>query len=116
MIKRPLSVTIISCLLAAAGVIGLVYHLSEFKAQHSFHNDIVWVSLIRLLAIVSGAFMLRGSNWARWLAIVWIAFHVVISYFQSWQQVAVHALLLLAFAYFLFRSDATRYFHHAEQK
>jgi len=42
-----------------------VYHLAEFKA-HPFQNDILWVSLVRLLAIVGGVFMLRGHNWARW--------------------------------------------------
>ncbi len=113
--ERPLSITIIACLLATGGVVGLVYHLVEFKA-HSLHNDIVWVSLIRLLAIMAGIFMLRGSNWARWLAMAWIAFHVVISYFHSWQELALHAIFFAGFAFFLFRPEAGRYFHRAEQK
>ncbi len=36
--------------------------------------------------------MLRGSNWARWLALAWIAFHVFLSFLHSWQQVLVHCL------------------------
>jgi len=110
--KRPLSVTSISCLLAAAGTIGLVYHLAEFKA-HPFQNDILWVSLVRLLAIVGGVFMLRGHNWARWLAVGWIAFHAVLSYFHSWPELVVHTLLFVGFAYFLFRPQATKYFRAA---
>ena len=66
--KRPLSVTIVSCLLAAAGAVGLVYHSTEFKTLHPFPYNTLWVSLVRVLAIVAGVFMLRGSNWARWLA------------------------------------------------
>ncbi len=62
--KRPLSVTVISCLFAAAGAIGLVYHLTELKTLDPFPYDVLWVCLVRLLAIVCGVFMLRGSNWA----------------------------------------------------
>ena len=78
--------------------------------RQPFQNDIVWVELVRVLAIVSGIFMLRGRNWARLLAMAWIAFHVVISIFHSWSQVAMHALILLVFAFFLFRPAANRYF------
>jgi len=108
--KRPLSVTIIGCLLAATGAIGLVYHLKELKPQHPFQYDIVWVSLVRLAAIVAGVFMLRGSNWARWLALVWMLFHVVLSAFHSLQEFLVHALLLAVFAFFLLRPPANGYF------
>jgi predicted cobalt transporter CbtA len=108
---RPLSITVLSCVFAAAGAIGLAYHLIEFKAQHPFHYDIVWVSLVRLAAIVCGVFMLRGSNWARWLTLVWIAFHVVLSAFHSLQELVVHGLLFAVFTYFLFRPQATEYFH-----
>ena len=69
--KRPLAVTIISWLFVAAGVVGLTYHLSEFKALHPFPSDVVWVLLLRLMAIVCGTFMLRGHNWARWLSVAW---------------------------------------------
>ena len=63
--KRPLSITVISWLFVAAGVIGLAYHATEFKADRPFQYDVVWVCLVRLLAILCGVFMLRGSNWAR---------------------------------------------------
>jgi hypothetical protein len=108
--KRPLVVTVLSCLLVAAGAIGLVYHLSEFKSLHPFPYEILLVCLVRLLAIVSGVFMLRGDNWARWLAVAWIAFHVVVSFFHSLGEVVVHGVLLALFAYGLFRSDAAGYF------
>src|SRR6266850_5711126 len=111
--KRPRSVAVISCLMVAAGVVGLAYHLSEFKAQHPFSYDIVWVSLVRLLAIVCGVYMLRGGNWARWLTLVWIAYHVILSAFHSLDELVMHGLLFAAFAYFLFRPQAAQYFRPA---
>jgi uncharacterized membrane protein len=108
--KRPLSITIISWLFMAVGSIALVYHLAEAIAQHRFEQGLVWVCCVRLLAIVSGVFMLRGFNWARWLLIVWLAYHVVLSAFHSPMEVVVHGLLLGVVAYFLFRPSASAYF------
>jgi hypothetical protein len=108
--KRPLSVTLLSCLLIAAGVVGLVYHFAELRGPHRFQYDILWVSLVRLIALVCGVFMLRGSDWARWLTLVWISYHVALSFFHSLEQVIVHALLLAVFAYFLLRPEAMSYF------
>jgi len=111
--KRPVSVTIIACLYLLVGAFGFAYHLTEFKAQHPFQYDIVWTELTESLAILCGAFMLRGHNWARWLAVAWMAFHVILSAFHSWFGVVVHALLCAAFAYFLFRVQATQFFRAA---
>jgi hypothetical protein len=108
--KRPISVTILSWILIAAGTMGLIYHAREIKTLHPFPYDALLVGFVRVLAIVSGAFMLRAHNWARWLAIVWIAFHVVISYFHSWSEVAMHAVILVVFAYLLLRPAANSYF------
>ena len=108
--RRPLSVTVIGWLFVAAGVIGFAYHLTEFKAQGQFEYDLVWVCLVRLLAILSGLFMLRGSNWARWLLLVWMVYHVILSAFHSLSELAMHGLLLGVVAYFLFRPQASAYF------
>lgn len=110
MAKRPFPVTVLGCLLVAAGLLGLVYHLSELKLHSPIQYGILGIAFVRLLAIVAGVFMLLGQNWARWLATCWIAFHVIVSFYHSWQQAAVHALLLLMFAYFLFGPEANRYF------
>jgi len=106
-------VIVIACLYVATGAIGLARHLIEFKPQHPFQYDIIWISLVSLIAIVCGVYMLRRSNWARWLALAWIAFHVVLSAFHSRFELAVHGLLCAAVAYFLFRPRATQYFHAA---
>ena len=51
-----------------------------------------------------------GSNWARWLAVVWIAYHVILSGFHSLNELAVHGALLAAFANVALSPEATRYF------
>jgi hypothetical protein len=114
--SRPVSVIVISVLLAASGAAGLAYHLRYINVQHLFQNDTVWIEFVRLLAILSGVYMLRGHNWARWLAMLWIGFHVVVSVFHSWTEVAAHCVVFAVFAYVLFRPQARGYFSGAEAK
>jgi hypothetical protein len=105
--KRPISVTILSCVYLAVGAIGFAYHFRELL---SLQQDIVWAELTEFLAIVCGAFMLLGHNWARWLALAWIVFHVVLSAFHSFRELAIHALFCAVIAWILFRPQAARYF------
>jgi hypothetical protein len=111
MTKRPLSVTLISCLFIAAGVVGLAYHAGEFKSRPPLEYALV--CFVRLLAILCGIFMLRGRNWARWLLLAWIAYHVVLSAFHSLSELAVHGLLFVVVAWFLFRPKVSAYFRGA---
>ena len=76
----------------------------EFQARDAFQYDIVWVELDRLIAIVCGVFLLRGHNWARWVALAWIAFHVVVSAFHTFPEFAIHCLFCAVIAWFLFSS------------
>jgi hypothetical protein len=108
--KRPLSVTIIGCVYILVGAIGFTYHFPELMAPNSLRSDTIWVEVVRLAAIVFGAFMLRGNNWARWLALGWIGFHVILSAFHTIAQFAIHVVFFAILAYFLFRTAASRYF------
>ena len=109
--KRPVPVVIIGGLLVLIGVTGFVVHLNEMKPQHALEGDHPSILVAELVAIVSGVFLLRGANWARWLAMLWIAFHLAISLFDdSAQRVVVHSVSLVLFAYFLFRPSAHAYF------
>jgi hypothetical protein len=53
--------------------------------------------------------MLLGQNWARWLALLWMAFHVAIS-FGVPQNLVIHSLFLVLIAWVLFRREARLYF------
>jgi hypothetical protein len=108
--KRPLIVTIVGCIFIAAGTIGIAYHATELKTQRAFADGLVWVFGLRLLAILGGVFVLRGRNWARWLLLLWVAFHVIVSAFHSLFELVVHSLVFAVVAYLLFRPKATAYF------
>lgn len=114
--KRPLAVTMVSWLFIAAGAIGLAYHLTEINPQQPLQAESFWILLLRLLAIVCGVFMLRAANWARWLALAWMAFHVLLSFSHSLHQVLVHGLLFVLIAYILFRPEARAYFRRGETR
>ena len=108
--KRPISVTILACVYLAVGVGGFAVHFRELLAGHP---DAVGIEVTELIAIVCGAFLLRGQNWARWLALAWVAFHVVLSAFHAIPELAIHAVFCAVFAWVLFRPEAARYFRGA---
>ena len=105
---RPLSITLIGWLFIVVGAIALLYHRQEFTSP--FDYDLLWVCLVRLLALLGGVFLLFGFNWARWLLAVWMGFHIVISAMHSLQELLIHALLFTVILYFLFRPKASAYF------
>lgn len=111
--KRPLSVTILACVYLAVGVIGFAFHFQELLAGH---HDAVAIELTEFVAILCGVFLLRGQNWARWLAIAWIAFHVVLSAFHALREFAIHGLICAVIAWLLFRAEAARYFRGARMQ
>lgn len=110
--KRPLSVTIIGCIFVVTGAIGLAYHITEFKTQHPFENRVLLILLVRLIAIFGGVFLLYGHDWARWLLLVWIAYHVILSAFHTMPELITHILLFVVIGYFLFRPPVSAYFRH----
>ena len=113
--ERPTSIAVISWIFMAVGSIALLYHLlpqhiNELNAPHSFGYDLAWVCLVRIVAVLCGVFMLRGCNWARWLLVVWVGYHVILSAFHSPFEVVVHGVLFAVVVYFLFRPAASAYF------
>jgi len=108
--KRPLSITIISWFYIAAGVTGIAYHSTELNIHAPFENDAILLIFIRLLAIIGGAFTLRGAHWARWLLLAWIVYHVYLSFFHTFSGGTMHSILLVITIYILFRPKTAEYF------
>ena len=104
--KRPISVTIVACVYLLVGAAGFIFH---FRQSLVSPRDGALIELTQVIAFACGAFLLRGANWARWLALAWMVFHVVIS-FPQLQKFAVHAVICAAIAWILFRPEAGRYF------
>lgn len=132
---RPLSVTIISWVFIATGCVTFVSgwfprpsaasapsassaSVSASTASSApvaagrVHGpaEFAMICTTRLLAAVAGVFMLRGQNWARWLALAWIGFHVIVSSLHTPMELLVHVALFAVMAYFLFRPRAAAYF------
>jgi hypothetical protein len=104
--KRPIAVLLLSCLYIAAGAIEFVANLPKLMA---LQNESILIELTELLGLFAGIFMTRGRNWARWLALAWMAFHVAIS-FPVIRQVVSHSIIFVVSVWVLFRPDARRYF------
>ena len=109
--RRPRSITVIGWFFLIFGSIALIsglvpvsnISLEELKGHWMVH-------LSRLLSIVAGLFMLRGHNWARWLLVVWIVFHIILSALHSAMQLLIHVLIFGVILIFLFRRPANAYF------
>lgn len=104
---RPLSVTLISYLFIAAGAMGIIYHASELKNVAT--PEVSLVLFVRLLAIIGGIFTLRGANWARWLLLAWIIYHVILSSFHSTAELIMHFVLSIVVVVSLFHPKANAY-------
>jgi hypothetical protein len=110
--KRPIAVVVIACLYILTGMAGTAAHSMEVR-QQGFDSEMIWATLVSVLAIVAGVFLLEGRNWARWLAVAWIGFHVVLSVHHPMSELAMHVVLFVAITYFLFRRGAKTYFRPA---
>ncbi|MBI5473234.1 MAG: hypothetical protein HY961_12895 [Ignavibacteriae bacterium] len=108
--KRPVSVTIVAFLFIAAGIVGLVYHATEFDMRAQFQTDRLLILFVRLMAFVGGVYLLRGANWARWLVVAWIGYHVVLSIGHSTSELVMHSVIFVGVTALLFLPGASKYF------
>lgn len=108
--KPPIAVILIAALYIVAGAAGLIYHLREWSSPSHTHNELLGMSLVRALAIVAGVFLLLRKNWARGLALVWIAFHVVIGAMHDLMSLVIHAMLMVIVMVALFSPKSEAYF------
>ena len=111
--KRPISVTLISFLFIVAGVTGIIYHAPDLKDIFE-KPEVIGLLMIRLLAIVGGILTLRRASWARWLLLIWIVFHAVLSIFHPLQELIMHLVITLLTAFALFNPKANVFFRQEE--
>ena len=104
--QRPLPITIISWLFIIFGSIALLSGVLPFADLKSHW----YIHLSRILQIVAGVFMLYGRNWARWLLVAWIAFHIVVGALHGILTLATHVVIFSVILFFVFRRDANEYF------
>jgi hypothetical protein len=70
--KCPIPIIALAFLYAATGIIGFIKNLHAFGG-----SDFWWIEATEIVAVVAGIYMFFGKAWARWLALAWMAFHVV---------------------------------------
>jgi hypothetical protein len=108
--NRPLPVIIVSVLFIIAGGVGFAYHLKEFSGPNAKLYELLWIEFVSLIAIVCGFLLLMSINWARWLAIAWLLFHVIISAFHSTTEMILHIVVLLVVVVLLYLPQTSAYF------
>ena len=108
--KRPFQVTVLGWLFILVGIVSTIYHL--LRGSHD--RWMVPIVLVGAIAIVAGAFLLRGARWARWLILTWLAFHIVASGLNSLPDALPHVVLLLVVGYFLLGPPTSKYFQRAQ--
>jgi len=108
--KRPFPVTMLAWLFIVVGMVSTVFHL----LKSSFDLWSVPIALVGIIAVVGGVFLLRGAGWARWLSLIWLAFHVFVSALNSFSEALPHLVLLVVIGYILLGSPASEYFRSAQ--
>jgi hypothetical protein len=108
--SRPLGITVLAALFLIGGVIGVGRTITEGASQQAFLTSGLWALLLNLVAFVCGIFLWLGRDWARWLALAWMAAHAAISLLNSLREALVHCALVLLIAYIVFRPDAQAWF------
>ena len=109
---RLRSVLAVGVLFLILGALDLWRGLAPlFASAPRWHmaTDDAQVLAIGIAAIVGGAYVIRGANWARWLLAVWMAFHVAISIGQP-GPLAAHLVIFGFVAYLLFRPGVSAHF------
>jgi hypothetical protein len=119
-IPRPRSITFVAWVFIAVGTVtllsdwwqlltpGAAQQLAKLKADGLADLGPAW--LTRALAIVGGVGLLRGCNWARWLLLAWMIFHIGLSVMHSPLELAIHVTIYTPLAYLLFRRSTEPYF------
>ena len=114
--KRPITVTLLSIVFILIGVANTYKAIRPFFGSTSAHitghevMDSSFVFVSAILALVGGIFMLRGANWGRWLVLIWMALHVVLSIFHNPVELAIHSLVLVLLVALLLFGSGGRFF------
>ncbi|MSR60377.1 MAG: hypothetical protein EXS05_22515 [Planctomycetaceae bacterium] len=116
MSNRPRAILVIGWIFITVGCITLVAGLrplvdadaSQRIAERPVEYGLMLVT--RIVAVLGGAFMLYGFNWARWLIVVWMGYHLILSLLHSPFELLIHTQIFGAVLYFLFRPQAAAYF------
>ncbi|MGP8253717.1 MAG: hypothetical protein ACLQHF_16935 [Terracidiphilus sp.] len=107
---RPSTITLLSFLFIAIGIISTGVRVWQFNVVPPTLPEEVEIYSAGALAVVAGIFLLRAKNWARWLALGWICFHVIVAAFYQPLGLVIHVVFVALLAWFLFRPESQQWF------
>ncbi len=120
--ERPTSITAIGWIVIVAGVLSLFVNLlvmTSLPAEEQAGGSALSVQVQYTIGlagfvvmIVSGAAMLSGKNWSRFLYVAWSVTSYFILFFTSPEKgvLVPGFLVFLLITFFLFRREANQYF------
>jgi hypothetical protein len=117
--KRPIIVTILSILFILIGIANTakaVWPLLGGSGAHITGHELMdssFVFVSAVLAFLGGVLMLRGANAGRWLVLIWMGLHVVLSIFHRPVELAIHSLMFVILIALLLFGSSGRYFKRA---
>ena len=113
---RPIAVIIVSILLILTGCFGIANHIKDFSEPNANLSALIWVLFVRILAIVCGLLLLFRINWARWLAIAWLVYHILIGALNSTSEMIAHIVILILVSVLLFLPASSKYFQNKNKQ
>ena len=114
--KRPITVTLLSVLFILIGIANTFKAIWPLvggpSANITGHElmDSLFVFISAVLALLGGVLMIRGANSGRWLVLIWMALHVLLSIFHKPVELAIHSLMLAILIALLLFGSGGRYF------
>ena len=114
--KRPITVTILAILFILIGAFNAFKAFRPLFGGSAAHitghelMDSTFVFISAVLALLGGILMLRAANFGRWLVLIWMALHVVLSIFHKPMELAIHSLFLALLIGLLLFGSGGRYF------
>ncbi|MDH7460732.1 hypothetical protein QEG73_05560 [Chitinophagaceae bacterium 26-R-25] len=114
--RRPITVVIVGMLFILAGCLGVAFHLKDFSQPDSKLSEVIWALVVRLTALMCGILLFYRVDWARWLAVIWLLYHVIIGALHSKSEMAMHIVLLIVVTVLLFLPVSSAYFRYKSQK
>jgi len=115
--SRPPSLTLIGWLFIATGC-GVLVHSARSATDPRMRllGEVLPMAGSGLLALVGGAFALRGRDWARWCLVAWMGGHVLLGLGHSLPKLLVHLGLFAPITIALFRPSASSFFERTKQR
>lgn len=122
MAQRPLSLTIIAWIIVILGAISLIGAIGIGmlpNGAETVEKMHISMNTYRLLGVVGAVVsfvcaygILKGLPWSRVLYVLWSIVGLVIGFYTTPQKalLLVNLIILIAFAFFLFRENANDWF------